>query len=121
VDFWWDSFPTNTGNCWYLNRAAAGRKVSTSPGNLPSCGNGTGSSVGLGSTNEVELVGCFGALAGNGYDSTLCPWFTTPPRPGSARAARQPAALPPAMTTEACAVYGTVRVAGCPQPRGGAS
>jgi len=107
VDFWWDSFPTNTGNCWYDNAAAG--KVRTSPGSLPACKGSP--SIGLGSTNEVELVSCFGALAGGGYNAALCPWFTTPPRPGSATGSRlmephYPALTQQAMVTAACALFG---------------
>ena len=83
VDFWWDSFPTNTGNCWHNNTAAAGKTVTTSPaGLLPSCTNGI-PSIGIGSLNEVELLACFGATQTGGYNAALCPWFVTPPKPGS--------------------------------------
>ena len=27
VDFWWDAFPGNTGNCWWGNKAAPGKTV----------------------------------------------------------------------------------------------
>ena len=30
VDFWWDNFPTNTGNCWYQN-SAPGSAITSSP------------------------------------------------------------------------------------------
>ena len=78
TDFWWDDFPTNTGNCWYENTAAPGQKVTTSPLLLPNC---RLPSIGKGSINELELLGCFGTILTSGYDPTLCPWFTTPPRP----------------------------------------
>jgi hypothetical protein len=86
VDFWWDNYTTNTGNCWYQNTAAAGRSITSDPSNLPSCANGTdpGSSVGTGNPkNESELVQCFlGFVAGdNPYNASTCPWFVTPAKP----------------------------------------
>ena len=85
TDFWWDDFPTNTGNCWYRNTAAPGRTVTTSPSNLPNCANGTdpSSSVGTGDPqNEGELTSCFAEIeAGQGYNPAGCPWFSTPPKP----------------------------------------
>ncbi|WP_310964801.1 right-handed parallel beta-helix repeat-containing protein [Nocardioides terrisoli] len=117
TDFWWDDFPTNTGNCWYDNHAAKGTKVTTSPALLPDCG--LLPSMGTGSTNEAELLGCFGALTASGYDAGLCPWFTTPPRPGSSGrvllAASQPALVHnPAAASAACAVYGVLAGKDCP-------
>jgi hypothetical protein len=89
TDFWWDDFPTNTGNCWYQNTAAPGASVTGSPAGLPDCNNGAapGSSVGIGSaSNEAELGGCLvGIEAGGGYNPATCPWFTTPPRPAAAK------------------------------------
>ena len=35
VDFWWDSFPGNTRNCWYRNSAAPGRTVTSAPPPCP--------------------------------------------------------------------------------------
>jgi hypothetical protein len=91
LDFWWDSFPGNTGNCWYGNTGAPGSAVTTSPAVLPGCKNGTdpGTSVGIGNAvNQVELYACFGAitLTYNDPKTVLCPWFKKPPRPGGASA-----------------------------------
>lgn len=72
VDFWWDAFPGNSGNCWYSNGA-----VTTSPGNLPDCLNGKAPflSIGLGNLgNELELLTCMSNLKPGGP----CPWFKTP-------------------------------------------
>lgn len=87
VDFWWDNFATNTGNCWYQN-SAPGSAITSSPSKLPDCSGGTNpsSSVGTGdAANESELVSCFaGILTGSGesqYDPSKCPWFKTPPKP----------------------------------------
>lgn len=86
LDFWWDAFPGNTGNCWWDNISAPGKKVTSSPGNLPNCAGGTNpaSSIGLGDVlNEAELVAC---LAGfqlaypDGVD-LLCSWGQTPKKP----------------------------------------
>jgi hypothetical protein len=72
VDFWWDAFPGNSGNCWYSNGT-----VTTSPGNLPDCLNGKAPflSFGFGNLgNELELLTCMANLKPGGP----CPWFTTP-------------------------------------------
>jgi Right handed beta helix region len=93
TDFWWDSFPSNTGNCWYSNQPAPGAKITTSPDPLPDCANGTdpSSSMGTGDpANEGELTGCLLAIeSGAGYNPTLCPWFEVPPKPGSSQARAQ--------------------------------
>jgi len=91
VDFWWDSFPGNTGNCWWGNTAAPGKSVTTSPALLPDCAGGTNpsTSIGVGDVgNEAELVGCLAAVTLNGSNSgdpAACPWTTTPAPPGSPR------------------------------------
>jgi hypothetical protein len=96
TDFWWDSFPGNRGNCWYENTGAA--PITTSPDPLPDCDGGTNpdSSVGTGnSANEGELVTCFVAFETDNFDpeSSPCPWFDSPPRPGSAAARAEQAEL----------------------------
>jgi Right handed beta helix region len=90
TDFWWDAFPTNTGNCWWGNIAASGAKITTSPDPLPDCANGSDPSNSMGTgapANEAELAGCLiGIEAGQGYNPALCAWFQTPPKPSSASA-----------------------------------
>ncbi|MGN6721475.1 MAG: right-handed parallel beta-helix repeat-containing protein [Marmoricola sp.] len=92
LDFWWDAFPTNTGNCFWSNTSATG-KVSSSPASLPNCSNGTkpSQSIGLGNpTAEVELVGCLAGFQISGYpagNSTICNWSKTPPKPGASSSA----------------------------------
>jgi parallel beta helix pectate lyase-like protein len=86
TDFWWDSFPGNTGNCWYANKAALGKSITSSPPAplLPNCNNGQnpGSSIGIGyAPNEAELVQCLAGFSTVGYDPNACPWFKTPPKP----------------------------------------
>jgi hypothetical protein len=88
TDFWWDSYPSNTGNCWYQNQPAAGKSITSSPPAplLPNCNNGQnpGSSVGTGyPPNEAELVQCLAGFSTVGYDPRACPWFKTPPKPSS--------------------------------------
>ena len=97
VDFWWDAFPLTTGNCWWGNKAAPGKQVTTSPALLPSCANGTNPalSIGLGDPlNEIELVACFAGFTVSGYpngDDSLCSWATTPSKPAGAAQAMSPA------------------------------
>jgi hypothetical protein len=100
VDFWWDEFAGNTGNCWFPNTGVDGTVASVTsdpppppvpgtsvPGFLPQeCG--APGSVGQGDPAKEAMLGdC--ALNGN---SGLCEWYTPPARPGSAAAARQAAA-----------------------------
>jgi hypothetical protein len=87
TDFWWDSFPGNTGNCWWDNKAAPGARVTTSPLLLPSCSGGTqpALSIGLGdAVNEAELVGCLAGFEVSGYPAGnpySCSWAQTPDKP----------------------------------------
>ncbi|HUS22790.1 MAG TPA: right-handed parallel beta-helix repeat-containing protein [Aeromicrobium sp.] len=87
VDFWWDAFPTTTGNCWWGNKAAPGKKVVTQPLVLPNCVNGTlpATSIGLGDPlNEAELVACLAGFTISGYpagNGEICNWTTTPEPP----------------------------------------
>lgn len=117
VDFWWDAFPTNTGNCWWGNKAYPGKKVTTSPisipllqkDGLPDCNDGQGSGMllnlgNIGLLNEVELVACLAGFTVAGYpagDPNTCTWTVTPSKPGasasstsSARAATAATASP---------------------------
>ncbi|MCW2783977.1 MAG: hypothetical protein JWP74_494 [Marmoricola sp.] len=89
VDFWWDSFPTNTGNCWWGNTGPGGSKATSTPGSLPACTNGTkpSSSIGLGNIgNEAELVACLAGYQLSGYpagNKYICNWTQTPKKPGT--------------------------------------
>ncbi len=88
VDFWWDSFLLNTGNCWWANEAAPGREITTSPGNLPSCADGTKPGTSIGTTdlfNEAELASCLVGFTLVGYpegDPNTCTWTHDPEPPG---------------------------------------
>lgn len=87
LDFWWDAFPGNTGNCWWGNTAAPGKKVTSSPFLLPGCLNGTmpALSIGLGNVlNEAELVACLVGMELGEYphgNPVLCDWSKTPNPP----------------------------------------
>ena len=89
VDFWWDSFPGNTGNCWWGNTAAPGKTVTTSPLLLPDCSGGSDPSTSVGTgdpVNESELAACLAGFQVSGYpdgNSTVCSWTVTPSKPGS--------------------------------------
>jgi hypothetical protein len=93
VDFWWDSFPGNTGNCWYGNIAAPGRAITSSPPGLPTCAGGTRPDSSIGTSdvaNEAELVSCFAGFQAVSYPTgtkTLCSWTVSPATPRAARAA----------------------------------
>ena len=95
VDFWWDEFPSDTGNCWYNNRGPDGTNASWTgdpqrfltpgrsvPGFLPEeCA----TSVGTGdSAKEAMLAYCAETSIGD----TTCDWYSRPPKPGTAAAAR---------------------------------
>ncbi len=107
VDFYWDEFVTNTGNCWFNNVGSAGDHASltgdpainpvpglSAPGFLPEeCG----SSVGQGdAAKEAVLLDCSTWSRGNTQaDHPACDWFTDKPRPATAafrRAQRRQAA-----------------------------
>jgi hypothetical protein len=91
VDFWWDQFLANTGNCWYGNTGPKGDRASLNtdpplfisagqsvPGFLPeNCDAPT--NVGIGNAaKEEELLGCYASFT---YDVDACPWFETPAKP----------------------------------------
>lgn len=91
TDFWWDQFPGNSGNCWFQNTSLAA--ITSSPGSLPNCDNGRNPALSIGTgnvANEGELLSCFLAFATGDFDPerSPCPWFDSPPKPGS-RAARE--------------------------------
>lgn len=112
LDFWWDQFPGNTGNCWHDN----GEITSEPPPLLLPKSCGSPLSVGTGNLlHEAELVGCLAAIVQGGYDPTLCPWFETPPRPGSPgavaakreeRASDRRLLSDPAIREQLCELYG---------------
>jgi hypothetical protein len=94
LDFWWDEggVGKTTGNCWFSNKGSDGTEASvTGPGagdgndKLPS----SCSSIGPGDSVKVAyLLSCFLAREGQAPPEQ-CDWYTLPPRPGSAAAARK--------------------------------
>jgi hypothetical protein len=80
VDWWWDSYPGNTANCWFDN----GTVTSEPPG--PLLPSNCATSVGIGyAPNEAELVGCLVAYVDGPTEA--CPWFDSPSQPGTEAAA----------------------------------
>jgi hypothetical protein len=97
VDFWWDEFPSNTGDCWHDNVGTDGTNASWTgdpqrfatpgmsvPGFLPEdCSAPT--NVGTGDpVKEAVLLNCANVAIGD----PSCEWYTKPPKPGTAAAAR---------------------------------
>jgi hypothetical protein len=96
VDFWWDEFPDNTGNCWFNNIGTDHTNASWTgdpprfptpnmsvPGFLPEdCGAATNTGVGN-PEKEAMLVACAEAAIGD----PSCEWYVNPGKPGSKRAA----------------------------------
>jgi Right handed beta helix region len=96
LDFWWDQFAGNTGNCWINsgpdgNTGVNGDRESLTalpplaPASLagrsipPFLPEDCPSSVGTGgAAQEAELLNCLGDIT---FDTNTCPWFTTPPKP----------------------------------------
>ena len=96
VDFWWDEFPTNSGDCWYRNIGSDGTtggitsdpppppvEGTSIPKFLPEdCGSPT--NVGVGDARkEAVLMGCVADFAEGNYDATVCDWFAPPSKPGA--------------------------------------
>jgi hypothetical protein len=95
VDFWWDEWSGNTGNCWYDNQGPDGTRGSLTgdpplgpegqsmPGFLPE---DCISSLGRGAPYKTsEVLECF-IQFDEGTDVPTCDWFETPARPGTAAA-----------------------------------
>jgi hypothetical protein len=92
LDFWWDEFLGNTGNCFYDNTGVNGDRASIKsdppinpliagqslPGFLPeNCATSIGTTA-LGAGKEVELLACYASFT---FDLDACPWFKTPAKP----------------------------------------
>lgn len=103
VDFWWDEFPGNTGNCWFDNTGPDGTEASVTgsspdtggaaPNLLPDCANGETPALSVGTgdiTKEAILLDCSMWERGQtSEDRPLCYWFDMPSQPGSQRAAAE--------------------------------
>jgi hypothetical protein len=111
LDFWWDQFPTNTGNCWFDNTGSDGTAAGVTadppvgpagtvnePGTLP---NDCATSIGDAAAYPVKaasIIECANWSRGDGpEDFQTCDWFETPPQPDGAESAGQsaPAAFEP--------------------------
>jgi len=94
VDFWWDQYTSNTGDCWFKNQGADGTTGAVTgdppappvegasiPGFLPEdCDAPT--DIGTGNPQKEAVLGaCAMDLATSSYDSTVCDWFSMPPKP----------------------------------------
>jgi hypothetical protein len=84
VDFWWDNYAGNTGNCWHDNVGREGTKESivSNPSSLPTqCGSSASMGTG-GPAQESELGACLADFSVQpGSTQGACPWFTTPAEP----------------------------------------
>jgi hypothetical protein len=97
VDFWWDEWSGNTGNCWFDNTGSDGTAASvTGPGAgsppevLPSdCATSNG---GGDAAKTAILLDCSMWERGQtAADRPACDWFSSPPEPGTAAAEREQA------------------------------
>ncbi|MDX6586389.1 MAG: hypothetical protein QOI31_862 [Solirubrobacterales bacterium] len=105
VDFWWDEFPGNEGNCWHDNEGSDPEdprgSLTADPPIGPAEGVNTplflpeacaasdptyplGIRVAPNAAKEAELIACAGL---DDPEAGPCPWFETPPEPGTPRAA----------------------------------
>jgi hypothetical protein len=102
VDFWWDEFPGNQGNCWYSNRGVDGSdgSITADPPMPPVSGTSLpkflpmdcGTSMGAGDAKkEGMLMGCLAAVGSGNWSPDVCDWFAAPAKPGSAAAKQQAA------------------------------
>jgi hypothetical protein len=100
VDFWWDEFAGNAGNCWYPNAGSDGKadSVTSDPPAPPAAGASipgflpqdcdAPQNVGAGdAAKEAMLASCAGQIAADA--PTPCEWAEAPEKPGTAAAARQ--------------------------------
>jgi hypothetical protein len=96
VDFWWDEYAGNTGNCWPSNKGQANDANSvtsdpprapgdaTVPGFLPVKDCNSPNNTGDGDAHKESVLGACAVDFQNGsYDATVCDWFAMPPKPGA--------------------------------------
>jgi hypothetical protein len=94
VDFWWDEYASNHGNCWPDNKGQEGTAASitsdpprapgdaTLPGYLPVKDCDAPNNAGAGDPQKEAVLGACAADFQNGsYDATVCDWFSMPPKP----------------------------------------
>jgi hypothetical protein len=78
TDFWWDEFADNVNNCWFANTGKDGSaaSITSDPDRLP---DDCATSRGRGNpAQQSELFNCLGDIT---FNTSTCPWFTTPPEP----------------------------------------
>ena len=115
VDFWWDEFPGNKGNCWGPNTGSDGQADHTTsdppeaptgqpaPGFIAKRDCGSPLNVGKGnSQKEAVLVACAEQIEGKGNGQASCDWFNPPPKPGSSGNS-SPTPAPPTLPIAATA------------------
>jgi hypothetical protein len=111
VDFWWDEFPSNAGNCFGPNTGSDGRLDTTTsdppeaptgqpaPGFIAKRNCGSPLNVGVGDPHkEAVLVACAAQVEGTSNDQASCDWFQPPARPRGVAAAVQRRASSAALT-----------------------
>jgi hypothetical protein len=94
VDFWWDEYASNSGNCWPDNKGIDGSPASitsdpprapddaTVSGFLPVKDCDSAANAGAGDPQkESVLAACAGNFQTGSYDSTVCDWFAMPEKP----------------------------------------
>jgi hypothetical protein len=107
VDFWWDEFPNNTGNCWGPNTGSDGQLDHTTsdppeaptgqpaPGFIAKRDCGSPLNVGKGNAQkEAVLVACAEQVEGTQNGQTSCDWFNPPPKPGSSQSSAPSGPVP---------------------------
>jgi hypothetical protein len=92
VDFWWDEFAGNTGNCWFDNTGPDGTPGSVRPAvgvsPLNAMPANCETSFGTGdAAKQAELLDCF--LDREAGASVGCDWGEVPPQPGTSAARAQ--------------------------------
>jgi hypothetical protein len=94
VDFWWDEFASNHGNCWPANKGQDGTPASitsdpprapgdaTLPGYLATQDCDSDNNTGVGDAQKEHVLGaCAVDFQQGSYDSTVCDWFAMPSKP----------------------------------------
>jgi hypothetical protein len=123
VDFWWDEYASNSGNCWPDNKGQDGTAASvtsdpprspddsTLPGFLPvkDCASPNNSGIGD-PQKEAVLGGCAADVQNGTYDTAVCDWFSMPPKPQGKGQNGAPPAVPSTISTASypslCTLYG---------------
>ena len=109
VDFWWDEFPGNVGNCWFDNTGSDGTAASRDrPGRRarrPSSCPRTARTARVTATpprRPSSSTARCGSAARPPPTVPACDWFTNPPEPGSAAAKRAQRSQERAASSDSC-------------------